>query len=106
MQKGASLSNDKLDSVRNIAGIRSVTYTLISQMGRVNFWSVFWHLQGGGEIVSTAFCSRFLASLLKDLARVWVRLILEVFISSNVVIIDPEAKGKVQVRHKLECGLL
>ena len=71
-----------------------------------HFWEVFWHLQGGGETVSTAFCSRFLASLLKDLARVGVRLILVVFISSNVVIIDPEAKGKVKVWLKLECGLI
>ena len=71
-----------------------------------HFWEVFWHLQGGGETVSTAFCSRFLASLLKDWARVGVRLILEVFLSSNVLIIDPQAKGKVQVRLKLECGLI
>ena len=60
-----------------------------------HFWEVLRHLQGGGEIVSTTFCSRFLASLSKDLARVGVRLILEVFISSNVLRIDPEAKGKV-----------
>ena len=38
------------------------------------FWRGVWHLRGDGETVLTAFCSRFLASLLKDLARVWLKL--------------------------------
>ena len=62
-------------------------------------WEVFWHLQGGGETGFTAFCSMFLA-------RLGVRLKLEVFLSSNVLINDSEAKGKVQVRLKLEGGFI
>ena len=51
-----------------------------------HFWEVFCHLQGGGETVLADFCSRFLASLLENSARVGVRIKLEVFIISNVLI--------------------
>ena len=53
-----------------------------------------------------AFCVRSLTSLSKDLARVWMRLKLEVFMSSSLLIKGPEVKAKVQVRLKLEGGLI
>ena len=54
----------------------------------------------------TAFCFKFLANLLKGLAGVGVRLKLEVFMTSRLLIKGSRPKAKVQVRLKLEGGLI
>ena len=63
--------------------------------------------QGGGETVfNFFFCVRFLASLSNDLARVGVRLKLDVFMSSSLLIKGSEVEAKVHVRLELEGGLI
>ena len=79
---------------------------LEGQRGAETLFGGVWAPSGRWRDGFDSFLFNFFASLSKGLARVGVRLILEVFISSTVLIINPEAKGKVQVRLKLECGLI
>ena len=64
-----------------------------------HFWEVFGTFREVAGQMVTAFCVR-------ALARVGVRLILEVFISSSLLIQGSELKAKVQVRLKIEGGLI
>ena len=73
---------------------------------RRHFWEVFGTFREVARLFVTAFCVRVLASLSKDLARVGVRLKLEVFISSSLLIQGSELKAKVQVRLTIEGGLI
>ena len=56
--------------------------------------------------LSITFCLTILDNLLKVLARVGVRLKLEIFLSSRFLIKDSTPKAKVQVRLKLESSLI
>ena len=67
-----------------------------------HFWEVLAH---SGRFLK-AFCVRVLASLSEGLARVWVGLKLEVFMRPSLLIKGSELKAKVQMRLKLEGGLI